>query len=273
MWEGKRQMNYGFTALGLLVGLLVGITGMGGGSLMAPLLILVMRMHPITAVGTDLAYSAFTRLTGAALHWRHHTVKWRICWQMALGSVPGTVAGVLLIQQLQQRDASALNAFILEVLGVTLVIVAVAMLCRSLIVGRASALSARGSSSIGSFLRFLRVWRPALTTLIGAFVGFLVGLTSVGSGSLIIVAMALLYPRLTGRELVGTDLLHGALLTAAAALAHLGIGTIDFTTTGLLLLGSIPGVIIGTLFNTRIPDGVLRPVIAITLGIVGLRLI
>jgi uncharacterized membrane protein YfcA len=266
-------MNLGYSFLGLLVGILVGLTGMGGGSLMAPLLVLLMGVHPLTAVGTDLAYSTITRVTGAALHWRHHTVQWRICWRMALGSVPGTILGVLTIELLIKQDSAVVNAFVLRALGCTLLIVAAAMLLRSLFLKRAGEAEARATSPVGGMIRWLRASRPLLTVGIGAIVGFLVGITSVGSGSLIIVALALLYPRLTGRELVGTDLLHGAILTAAATLAHLGIGTINFATAGLLLLGSIPGVIIGTLGSTRIPDGALRPVIAITLGLVALRLI
>jgi uncharacterized membrane protein YfcA len=266
-------MNPGFTLLGLLVGILVGITGMGGGSLMAPLLVLVMRMHPVTAVGTDLAYSAVTKLTGASLHWRKQTIRWRICGLMALGSIPGTILGVSVIRQLLAHDSQAVNSFVLHALGVTLIIVAITMLLRARILAYARAVEKRHSSPLGGLIRQTRPWRPALTVVLGAVVGFLVGLTSVGSGSLIILALAILYPRLTGREMVGTDLLHATLITAAASLAHLSIGTVNLPIVGLLLLGSIPGVIVGTLVSTRVPDGALRPVIAITLGIIGLTLL
>lgn len=249
-------------ALGAVVGVLVGLTGMGGASLMTPLLVLVLGVKPVLAVGTDLIYSSVTKAVGSVVHLRQGTPDIKIAIRMAWGSVPGALLGVLALSRLEKRlDTAALNGLIVHLLGIMLILVAITMLIRL-------ALSGRLPLPALDTQRWVRVLLPVA----GFVVGFLVGLTSVGSGTLLVVALSLC-TRLPASRLVGTDIVHAVLLTAVAGIAHLAIGNVNIPLTASLLIGSIPGVLIGSRLCTYLPDRSVRLALAGTLLVSGLRLI
>ena len=275
-------MDYRFSLVGLLVGFLVGLTGMGGGSLLAPILILVFRVPPVWAVGTDIAYSTVTKALGSVVHIRQKQVNFKVALWLACGSVPATLLSVGLVQYIHKHYGNTVNNVIVHAIGFTLVFVAVLLVLKPFIMRRLEqrqlearkqeALQGGTSSSTHSDLWEKR-YRPLVTVLVGAVVGFLVGLTSVGSGTLIIVSLAFLFPRLTAKELVGTDIFQAFMLLAAGAIGYLSAGTINWTIAGLLLIGSLPGVYLGSKLSKFIPDRYLRPMLATVLVISGLKLI
>ncbi len=234
---------------GLGVGILIGLTGIGGGSLMTPLLIIVIGVQPVVAIGTDLAYGAVTKTVGGWRHLRRGTVDLGVSKWLAFGSVPGAVLGVVLLERLD-LDVTV----VLTLVAVALMIVALAVLARAAFVRRPRereqvALDPRAKVS---------------AVAIGAVLGLLLGLTSVGSGALIGPALILLF-RLTPRRVVGTDVFHAAILLWAAGLAHWVGGNIDFALMGTILLGSVPGVWIGAALVDRVPVGFLRPALGCVL--------
>lgn len=242
--------------LGFLVGFLVGLTGIGGGSLMTPLLILVGGIRPLVAVGTDLAFAAITKAFGAMVHFRQRTVDVGIAWHLGIGSVPAALAGVALIFWMKGgAQNGAVDQFITRVLGVALVLVALNLLVAPFY--RKELSGARGSFPPG--------WQKPLTVLAGVGIGFLVGLTSVGAGSLIAAVLLILYPRLPLSRIVGTDIFHATFLGVAAGLAHFGMGSVDLMVLGGLLMGSIPGVWCGSRLAATVPDKILRPILATVL--------
>ncbi|MGH2482276.1 MAG: sulfite exporter TauE/SafE family protein, partial [Ktedonobacteraceae bacterium] len=205
-------MDYRFSLAGLLVGVLIGLTGMGGGSLLAPILILFFRIPPLWAVATDITYSTVTKGLGSIVHIRQKQTNFRVAFWLACGSVPATLLSVLLVRYIQRYYGSAINGFILHAVGFILLFVALLLflkpyLLRSLERKKSERrkLELEVDATEDSPARWQK-YRPLLTALVGAIVGFLVGLTSVGSGTLIIVSMTLLYPRLSAKELVGTDI-------------------------------------------------------------------
>jgi uncharacterized membrane protein YfcA len=234
---------------GLGVGLLIGLTGIGGGSLMTPLLILVVGVQPVVAIGTDLAYGAITKTVGGWRHLRSGTVDLGVSKWMAFGSVPGAIAGVALLERLD-LDVTVLLALVAG----ALMIVSLAVLAR--------ALFSRAPRERPQVPLTARNKAGAVT--IGLVLGVVLGLTSVGSGALIGPALILLF-RLTPRRVVGTDVFHAAILLWAAGLAHWVGGNIDFALMGTILLGSIPGVWIGTALVGRVPAAVLRPALGCVL--------
>jgi uncharacterized membrane protein YfcA len=255
-------MDYKVSALGLLVGFLVGLTGMGGGAVMTPLLILLGWARPVVAVGTDLLWGAITKAAGAVVHSRQRTVDMTIVKRLALGSIPGALAGLAVLAHLHSRGADAMDRLVVRVLGVALIAVAVSLFVRFLRPRREVAPTRAGST------------HPAwVTSLVGAVVGFLVSLTSVGSGSLIIACLVVLYPALPLRRIVGSDITHALLLVGVSALGHLGIGSVNVPLLLGLLLGSIPGVWIGSRLGAVFPERVLAPVLATTLMFLGYKLL
>jgi uncharacterized protein len=229
---------------GLIVGMLVGLTGMGGGVLMTPLLVLGLGLPATAAIGTDLAYSSITKLAGTWQHWRQGTVDVRVVRALAAGSVPATLAAVATLFFLHSVDSSAVDAVLERFIGVMLVIAATLML-QKLWRGR------RGAAD--SHAEQLVVLPTGKLIAIGAFGGFLVGLTSIGSGSLII-ALLVVTVSLTPEKMVGTDVAHAFLLVGAAALAHLFVlNDVDVALAGKLLIGSIPGVLIGSRLTVWVP--------------------
>ena len=274
-------MDFRFSIAGLVVGVLVGLTGMGGGALLAPILILFFRIPPVWAVGTDIAYSTVTKAVGSIVHIRQKTVNFRIALWLGCGSIPATFASVLLVQYLRTHYHGFINDVVLRMLGVTLIIVAVMLVIKPILMRRLAQKNFESEDNDGAVVtestkgtsKWERVYRPAITILIGAIVGFLVGLTSVGSGTLIIVSIAFLFPKLGPKELVGTDIFQAFMLLAAGAIGYLTAGTINWPVVGLLLLGSLPGVVIGSRLSKYIPDRFMRPMIATVLAISGFKLI
>jgi uncharacterized membrane protein YfcA len=275
-------LDYRISLVGLFIGFLVGLTGMGGGSLLAPIMILVFRIPPVWAVGTDLAYSTVTKAVGSIVHIRQKNVNFKIALWLACGSVPATLLSVTLVQYIRKHYGDVVNGVILHAIGFTLILVAVLLVVKPFIMRRVErrnleaqkreALAGEAASPKDTS-RWEKWYRPSLTVFVGAFVGFLVGLTSVGSGTLIIVSLAFLFPRLTAKELVGTDIFQAFMLLAAGVIGYLNAGTINWPIVGLLLIGSLPGVLLGSRLSKYIPDRYLRPVLATVLVISGWKLI
>jgi len=257
-----QHINPLYSLSGLAVGILVGLTGVGGGSLMTPLLVLAFGVHPTTAVGTDLLYAAATKGVGTAVHGSKGTVQWPIVGLLAAGSIPATLVTLWFVHR-QTGGGDAAGHFITATLGGALITTAVAVLFRNRIVkafaSRAEGLSARQ--------------KAALTVLLGAMLGSLVSLTSVGAGALGMTVLLVLYPKTDVAKLVGSDIAHAVPLTLLAGVGHWMIGSVDWTLLASLLTGSIPGIIIGSLAAAKTPDRVLRPMLASTLALVGLKLL
>ncbi|HKR88020.1 MAG TPA: sulfite exporter TauE/SafE family protein [Phenylobacterium sp.] len=254
------HINPLYTLSGLVVGFLVGLTGVGGGSLMTPLLVLVFGIHPTTAVGTDLLYAAATKTVGTGVHGFKGTVQWKIVGRLAAGSVPATI---LTLWLLHQHKGPAAGSLITITLGWALLVTALAVLFRKTIVkALASRAMELGEGQVA-----------ALTILLGAALGTLVSLTSVGAGALGMTVLLILYPRTDIARLVGSDIAHAVPLTLIAGLGHWMMGSVDWILLVSLLSGSVPGIILGSVLAARTPDGVLRPVLASVLVLVGVKLL
>ncbi len=278
-------MDVRYSIAGLFVGILIGLTGMGGGSLLAPILILFFRVPPVWAVGTDLAYSTVTKALGSLIHIRAKHVNFTVAFWLACGSVPATFISVFLVQYIRKQYGNIINGFIIHAIGFVLILVAVVLLLRPYILRtlekrnheaqKQTTLAAPSTASTHrpEATQWERFYRPLITALLGAIVGIIVGFTSVGSGTLIVVSIFTLYPKLTTKELVGTDIFQGFMLVTAGATAYLFAGTINWTITGLLLIGSLPGVIIGSQLSKHIPNRYMRPVLAVVLAVSGFKLI
>ena len=241
---------------GLGVGILVGLTGIGGGSLMTPLLILVVGTSPTVAIGTDLAYGAVTKTLGGWRCWRQRTVDMRLSTWLAVGSVPGALVGVWALERLEAAYGEGFEPYLLAALAGALLLVSVAILVRALFMPRLVEQERDTAELDGR--------RKAVTVAIGAVLGFILGLTSVGSGALIGLALILVF-KLTPRRVVGTDVFHAAVLLWTAGLAHWAGGNIDFGLMANILIGSLPGVWIGTSLLTRTPVDGLRPALGVVL--------
>ena len=247
---------------GLLVGIVVGLTGVGGGSLMTPLLVLVFGFHPATAVGTDLLYASATKTVGTTVHGWRGTVDWKVVRRLATGSVPATILTLVALGY-AARKAEDTGHTISVVLGLTLILSAAAAIFRARLVGwLTSRFAAQPEARVAAW-----------TTLLGAILGTLVSLTSVGAGALGMTALLILYPRSPMNRLVGSDIAHAVPLTFIAGLGHWLMGSVDVGLLLSLLIGSVPGIILGSLASGRIPDRVMRPILAGTMAIVGGKLI
>ncbi|HEY1689421.1 MAG TPA: sulfite exporter TauE/SafE family protein [Solirubrobacteraceae bacterium] len=243
---------------GLIVGVLIGLTGIGGGSLMTPLLILVLGVAPVTAIGTDLAYGAITKTFGAANHLRKGTVDKTIALWLAFGSVPGALIGVLVVARLHGSYGEKIDEALLICVAVALMSVAVVVLVRTLLMTH---LSQRERHTFHFTPRSKAVSLP-----LGFILGTILGLTSVGTGALIGVAM-LIFFRLTPQRVAGTSVFLGALLLWVAGIAYMAVGVVDFGLMGNILIGSIPGVWVGSHYVNRVPAQALRVTLsAVLLG-------
>jgi uncharacterized membrane protein YfcA len=251
-------------AFGLGVGVLVGMTGIGGGSLMTPLLILVFGIKPVTAVGTDLAYGAVTKTLGGWRHLRQGTVDMTLSWWMAVGSVPAAVGGVYVLELLERAYGDEFDELLIVVLAITLLFTGIMTLTRALFL---KALHDKERDTIEMTTR-----NKVYAIVLGATVGFVLGVTSAGSGALIAVGLILLF-RLVPSRVVGTDIFHAAILLWAAAAAHLVAGNVDFSLAGNILIGSLPGVWIGSNLTLRVGASVLRTTLALVLIGAGLALL
>jgi uncharacterized protein len=258
------MVNIELGLIGLLIGTLVGLTGVGGGVLMTPILILVMGFPPSTAIGTDLFYAAITKIVGAVQHWNLKTVDLGIAASLAAGSVPAVLIGTYLVKLIKESGGASAENTLSQILAAALILVAVVMLGR-MFLGRLS--TGKPKRAPISMSR-----RHVLTMALGFVSGLLVGLTSIGAGSLIMLFLVVLYAS-PAKQLVGTDLFHAAILASIAALGHLLVGDVSLPVAGMLLTGSIPGVLIGSRISAHVPDSVLRMGIAVMLIISGVRLI
>ncbi len=258
-------MNFAFTLSGFAVGLIVGVTGVGGGSLMTPLLVLLFGVSPATAVGTDLLYASLTKSMGSWVHGRHGTVVWRVVALLAMGSLPAAVITIMVLRSLA-LDEQHLRHVVTTVLSVALLLTALALLFKE----RIRKLAQRPDGTVHELHhRYL----DAATILTGVVVGALVTLSSVGAGVLGTVALLFLYPRLPTASIVGTDIVHAVPLTAVAGLGHLALGTVNFELLFSLLLGSLPGIYIGSHLSARLPELLLRRTLAAMLLIIGIRML
>lgn len=243
-------------AFGLGVGILIGLTGIGGGSLMTPLLVLFAGVPPVVAIGTDLAYGAVTKSLGGWRHWRKGTVDLGVSMWLAVGSIPGALVGVWLLDRLHATYGKSFEPTLLISIAVALIIVAVTILGRALFMPK---LVARERHSVDQTTR-----TKVTAALIGAVLGLILGITSVGSGALIGLALILVF-QLTPHRVVGTDVFHAAILLWAAGLAHWVSGNVDFVLMGTILIGSLPGVVIGTHLIGHVSANTLRPALGCVL--------
>ena len=245
---------------GLFVGFVVGLTGMGGGALMTPILVLLFGIEPLAAVSSDIVAAVVMKPVGGAVHWRRGTVHRPLVVWLMLGSIPSAFLGVMLLKSF--GSAARVQAIVKIALGVALLVVVVGLLIRPL-------LQRKNRPEVLGPLKVMRL--PTL--IIGVIGGLVVGITSVGSGSLMIVMLLMLYPRMRLSELVGTDLVQAIPLVTSAALAHMIFGHFHFALTASILIGSIPGVFLGARFSSRAPDYVIRPALVIVLTASAMKLL
>jgi uncharacterized protein len=258
-------MNWLNTFAGFGVGIMVGLTGVGGGSLMTPILVLLFGIAPASAVGTDLWFAAVTKTVGGSIHQHKGSVDWQVLRRLWLGSIPAAVC--TLIWMHHTGIAQSKPRFLLVALGGVLLATSVAMMFMARV--HVFAADLRKTSP----QRFLFV-QPTLTVMAGALLGFLVTLTSVSAGALGTAMLVYIYPlRMKAARLVGTDIVHAIPLTIVAGTGHMLMGNVNFSLLGNLLLGSIPGIIIGSMLAGRTRESVLRTAIATLLVVVGVRLL
>lgn len=242
---------------GLLVGTLVGLTGVGGGSLMAPILILLFGIAPSTAVGTDLWFASLTKMAGGLVHHRLGEPDWQVVRRLAMGSLPVSVLTLLVLNYFHQAPVK--QGVMMNALAIVLILTALATFSWTLVQRTASRL---GDGHAATF----RGYQPGMTVVAGGILGLLVTVTSVGAGALGATMLLALYPlRMTPRRLVGTDIVHAVPLTMVAGLGHLWLGNVNFQLLGGLLVGSIPGILIGSVIATRVSGSVIRPILGLVL--------
>ena len=255
---------------GLLVGFLVGLTGVGGGSLMTPFLVAVVGVPAPTAVGTDMVFATLTKLTGSVQHYRQRSVNLEIAIFLGLGSIPAGLLGVATIEWMQRNfDAETLESVMITIIALTLIVVGASLIYREYFMAPRDESPKPGVwDGKSPMSRRRRIY----TVLFGATGGYLVGLTSIGSGSVMAVILLLLYP-IAPAVIVGTDIAHATVLSLVVGIAHMTQGNVDFGLAGTLLLGSIPGVLIGSRIAPWLPGKPLKAILAGMLIFVGVRLL
>ncbi|MBY8826216.1 sulfite exporter TauE/SafE family protein [Sphingomonas colocasiae] len=251
-----------YSLAGLFVGILVGMTGVGGGSLMTPILVLLFGFHPAVAVGTDLLYAAVTKSVGSAVHGWRRSVEWRIVGRLAAGSLPAACLSLLVLSHMG-RPSAATAHLITVALGVALLATGLSLVFRRQILAWSSAHRVdRGEV------------RTTISTIaLGMVIGVAVALTSVGAGAIGATVLLALYPRLSISRIAGTDIAHAVPLALVSGIGHWWMGNVDVSLLASLLLGSVPGIVIGSLVASRVDEGRLRLILAVTLIIVGVQLI
>jgi hypothetical protein len=257
-------MDIPYIAAGLVVGFIVGLTGVGGGSLMTPIL-LWFGITPATAVGTDLLYAAVTKSGGVWVHQRAGNIDWQITGWLTLGSVPATFATLAALHA-WHPDIAVLNKLIKHALGIALLLTAAAIVLKNKLLALTRGQTTGAPLPPGP-------GRLATTVLTGVVLGIIVTLSSIGAGAIGTIALFLLYPRISTARLVGTEIAHAVPLTLVAGLGHAGIGHIDWALLAKLLCGSLPGIWLGSHLTGRVPDGALRPALAAMLALVGTKLV
>ncbi len=255
------DINFLFSLSGFAVGMIVGLTGVGGGSLMTPLLVLLFGIHPATAVGTDLLYAAATKSVGTLIHRRANSVNWLIVRRLASGSVPATLLTFVVMNAMGMQSSK--GGVLAVMLGIVLLMTSATLLFRRQIVAyMASRIEATNERLVA-----------LLTVLTGVILGVLVMTTSVGAGAIGVTALLILYPRLPTLRIIGSDIAHAVPLTLVSGLGHWWLGDVDFALLFTLLIGSIPGIILGALLAPKLPEAVLRITLAVVLVLVSLKLI
>lgn len=255
-------MNIGIIVMGFLVGSMVGLTGVGGAALLTPVLIF-LGIHPSIAVGTDLAYNSVTKLFGSLQHWRQKTINFKLVKYLAIGSIPSAVFAVG-VSHFFHTFFHNQDIVIKHALGYILIIIALITLINTFFLNNNFKLNYFQIKPLHE--------KSGLTIIIGVIVGFFVGLTSIGSGSLFALIMLYFY-KITPSELIGTDIAHAFLLVTSAGIIHASIGNVNYLLVLNLLLGSIPGVVLGSTLSSRLPTKPLRAILAVMLLISGLKLI
>ncbi len=250
-----------YSLSGFAVGMLVGMTGVGGGALMTPLLILLFGVHPATAVGTDLIYAAATKTGGSLVHGFARSIDWRVVKRLASGSIPATLITLAILSQ-TNLSGDASRSLITLVLSIALFATACVLVFGEPIVALYRARVVALDSN----------YTARVTILVGAALGILVTITSVGAGAIGLIALIMLYPQLPMAKVVGSDIAHAVPLTLIAGFGHWAMGTIDWHIIGSLLIGSLPGIFLGSYFAIRIPERALRLVLAMTLFVVAGRI-
>ena len=254
-------MEFGYILAGFAVGFLVGLTGVGGGSLMTPILLLIYNIKPAVAVGTDLLYASITKSVGIFAHGKLGNIDWRIVKRLATGSVPASILTLLALHDMDLQSGDVVTT-IKFWLGVALIITSAAVLLRNKLISLVSKdewIPAR--------------YVPAATVVLGATLGGLVTLTSVGAGALGVTALIMLYPKEKITTIVGSDIAHAVPLTLVAGLGHASLGTIDYSLLGTLLIGSIPGIYLGSHMSSRVAEHWVRIALAMILIYVGFKLV
>ena len=260
-------MDIAYSIAGLVVGIVVGLTGVGGGSLMTPLLVLLFGVSPAIAVGTDLLYASITKAGGVAVHSIHKTIDWRVVRLLASGSIPASLLTLWVLSTRQFNGAmgapqsSALFTFSL---GIMLLLTALALVFRR---------SLQRWAATRRPVAAPDARKPVYTILLGAFIGAAVSLSSVGAGAVGVTALILLYPKLPVARVVGTDIAHAVPLTLIAGLGHASLGNVDLSLLGALLIGSLPGVAIGSLLASRLPEILVRHSLVALLLVIGGRMV
>lgn len=254
-------MEFGYILAGFVVGFLVGLTGVGGGSLMTPILLLLYNIKPAVAVGTDLLYASVTKSVGIFAHGKLGNIDWRMVKRLAMGSLPASLATLWMLHDMDMQSSQAI-ATIKFWLGVALIITSAAVLLRNKI-----------SAFVASGHWIPERYVPASTVALGVVLGALVTLTSVGAGALGVTALIMLYPKEKITTIVGSDIAHAVPLTMVAGLGHASLGTIDYQLLGTLLIGSIPGIYLGSHLSSRVAEHWVRIVLAIILIYVGFKLV
>ncbi len=254
-------------AAGALVGLIIGLTGVGGGSLMTPILVLGFGITPAIAVGTDLLYAAITKSSGVFFHHKNNTVDWKIVLLLGSGSIPCTFLTICLLEQLKQQQINYDHLIILT-LGVMLVLTAIIIALKNRLLN-----FIHGKHNNSLAIRIIRQFRPHITVLSGCLLGIVVTLSSVGAGAIGSAILFILYPHKRPVNIVGTDLAHAVPLTAIAGFGHLHFGSIDFSLLIGLLVGGLPAIYLGSLIGKKLPDTILRPLIILILLSMGVKLL
>jgi len=254
-------MGIELTISGFVVGLLVGLTGVGGGSLMTPLLVLLFNVNPAVPIGTDLIYASITKSAGVISHNKLGHMKWGIVGKLMLGSVPASLITTLFLKQINLKSPEVIGIIELS-LGIALILTAVAVLYQPIIVEKS---------------KYNRIRTPRhtaiLTFALGLILGAMVTLTSVGAGALGVTALLLLYPKMTVKSIIGTDIAHAVPITFFAGLGHYNLGHVDFVLLSSLLIGSIPGIWTGSFLSAKINEKKLRLILVFILFAIGLKLI
>ncbi|MEW5754687.1 MAG: sulfite exporter TauE/SafE family protein [Pseudomonadota bacterium] len=257
------DFNLGYTVTGFVVGLLVGLTGVGGGSLMTPMLVFAFNVPTAIAIGTDLLFAAITKTAGIIVHHRHSTIHWKVVGLMLLGSVPATLLTLQFLKSgmVQGKDYKVL---LNTMLGVALVLTAAVLFFRNPLL----AASHRHISKLPGWVIALR---GPLTVVFGALLGTLVTLSSIGAGALGAAVLTFLYPRMAAIRIAGTDIAHAVPLTAIAGMGHYNLGNVDTTLLIALLIGSLPGIYLGSRLGVKISDSITRPILATAILLIGIK--